>query len=183
MRVGQKILSIFHRRDKSIRDISKETGVPKSTVHYHKQKMNERIADAGTDFWETNEGRDFIVGLVIGTIYMFAIKAGNGGARLNEFFKLLNLDRYVGASNTTILKIIKQVEALILEYKQSVEMDIRNRREEIKLILGVDETWFDNMYLVCQDLSSGYLFFEQESEKRDTDAWDEHIKKTFQLTS
>jgi len=36
---------------------------------------------------------------------------------------------------------------------------------DIKLILGVDETWFDKMYLVCQELSSGYIFVEDESEK------------------
>ncbi len=183
MTLGKKIRSIFNLKNKPARAISAETGIPKSTAHYHKQKINRRIQESGTDFWETEEGMDFIIRLVVGTIYMFAIKAGNGGGRLNEFFELLNLDRYVGVSNTTVLKIIKQVEALILKYKEAAEQDIRQRCDEIKLILGVDETWFDNMYLVCQGLTSGYLFCESESEKRDAASWDGHIKKTFQLTS
>ena len=70
-----------------------------------------------------------------------------------------------------------------MEYKKAVEADMSERVEDIKLILGVDETWFDRMYLVCQELSSGYIFVENESEKRDAATWDSHIKKTFWLTT
>ena len=183
MKLLKKIYSIFVHKEKTVRKISEETGIPKSTVHYHKQKILERVNSSGTDFWERDEGRHFIVRLVIGTIYMFALKSGNGAGRLHEFFNLLKLEHYTGVSETTILKIIKEVEGLILEYKQSVELGISSNVEEIKLILGVDETWFDNMYLVCQELSSGYLFFEVESDKRDAQTWDNYIKKTFELTS
>jgi hypothetical protein len=37
--------------------------------------------------------------------------------------------------------------------------------------------------LVCQELSSGYLFFEVPSDKRDAETWDNYLKKTFELTS
>jgi len=114
---------------------------------------------------------------------MFALKSGNGSGRLREFFELLELNHYTGVSETTILKIIKRVEALILSYKEAVESEMVEKVAEIKLILGVDETWFDKMYLVCQELSSGYIFVEDESKKRDADTWDSHIKKTFELTS
>jgi hypothetical protein len=39
------------------------------------------------------------------------------------------------------------------------------------------------MYLVCQELSSGYIILETPSDKRDAQTWDEHIKKTFELTA
>jgi transcriptional antiterminator len=183
MKLLTKISSIFVLKEKTVRVISEKTGIPKSTVHYHKQKISERINSSRTDFWETDEGRHFIVRLVIGTIYMFALKSGNGAGRLHEFFKLLKLEHYTGVSETTILKIIREVEGIILEYKEAVEADISNKVEDIKVILGVDETWFDKMYLVCQELSSGYLFFEEDSDKRDAQTWDEYIKKTFELTS
>lgn len=70
-----------------------------------------------------------------------------------------------------------------MDYKEAVESEMVEKVAEIKLILGVDETWFDKMYLVCQELSSGYIFVEDESEKRDAATWDSHIKKTFELTS
>jgi len=174
MAILKKIRSIFSRRKKTVRQISLETGIPKSTVHYHKGKLSNRVEKSGTDFWETEAGMNFIIRLVIGTVYMFALKSGNGAGRLREFFELLELGHYTGVSETTILKIIKRVEALILSYKEAVESDMTEKAESVKLILGVDETWFDKMYLVCQELSSGYIFFENESEKRDA---------TFELTS
>ena len=183
MSLIKKIRNIFFRKEKTVRQISEETGIPKSTVHYHKNKIDKRISDSKFDFWETEAGMDFIIRLVVGTIYMFAIKSGNGAGRLREFFELLKIDHYVGVSETTILKIIKQVEKLILCYKEATEAGITERVEEIKLILGVDETWFDKMYLVCQELSSGYIVFETPSDKRDAETWDEHIKKTLQLTT
>ena len=152
-------------------------------MNYHKVKITERLEESGTDFWETEAGMNFIIRLVVGTVYMFALKSGNGAGRLREFFELLELNRYTGVSETTILKIIKRVEGLILSYKEAVEGEMSEKAEKIKVILGVDETWFDKMYLVCQELSSGYIFFETPSEKRDAVTWDSHIKKTFELTS
>lgn len=182
-KILEKIQNIFVRKEKPVRLISKETGIPKSTVQYHKEKINSRIEGSGVDFWETEEGMNFIIRLVIGTIYMFALKSGNGAGRLREFFELLKLEHYTGVSETTILKIIKEVEALILKYKEAVEAEITEKAEEVKVILGVDETWFNNMYLVCMELSSGYILFENESEKRDAQTWDDYIKKTFKLTT
>ena len=183
MSILKKIRNIFTLRTNTVRQISAELGIPKSTVQYHKGKITNRIAESGTDFWETEAGMNFIIRLVVGTVYMFALKSGNGSGRLREFFELLELNRYTGVSETTILKIIKRVEALILSYKEAVELELVEKIGEIKLILGVDETWFDKMYLVCQELSSGYIFVEDESEKRDAATWDSHIKKTFELTS
>ena len=183
MNICQKILSIFQRKEESVRAISEEIGVPKSTVHYHKQKISERIADQGTDFWESDLGRQHIIRLVIGSIYMFSIKAGNGAGLLNEYFELLALDKHTGISQSTILRIIRRVEALILEYRDAVEKEMRDKSDEIKLILGVDETWFDNMYLVCQDLTSGYLLTETPSQQRDVKAWDKVIKKTLYVST
>jgi hypothetical protein len=39
------------RKGNPVRKISKETRIPKSTVHYHKHKISERISTDGTDFW------------------------------------------------------------------------------------------------------------------------------------
>jgi len=32
---------------------------------------------------------------------------------------------------------------------------------ELQVSLGIDETWLDEMLLVCQDLISGYLFLNK----------------------
>jgi hypothetical protein len=178
MTLKEKTLAIFRQKGKTIREAANETSIPKSTVHYHKQTIDKRIKEVGTDFWESNAGSQFLIRLVVSTIFIFGIKSGNGAGRFKEFFNHLRIKDYLPSSETTILRIIKRIEYLILEYKRSVELQIHQRVGEIELILGVDETWFDKMYLVCQELSSGYVFFETEAEQRDTSTWDGHIKKT-----
>lgn len=165
-------------KDKTVRAAASETNIPKSTVFYHKQSINRRIGEVGTDFWESDVGYQFLIRLVVSTILIFGIKSGNGAGRFKEFFEHLGIKDYLPSSETTILRIIRRIEHLILEYKKSAELQIHQRVEEIELILGVDETWFDRMYLMCQELSSGYVFFETVAEQRDTSTWNVHIKKT-----
>lgn len=177
----EKIFSVFSRKKYSVRKIAEQTNIPKSTVSYHKQGIDKRIETSGTDYWETQSGNEFIIRLVVAVIFIFCIKSGNGAGRVEEFFVLLKLSDYLPASQTTILRIIKRIEELILEYRNAVEEKIYYRVKEIELILGVDETWFDRMVLVCQELSSGYIFVETEARQRDATTWNMHIKKIFKL--
>jgi hypothetical protein len=93
MNILGKVQSLFIRKEKTVRQISKETGIPKSTILYHKGKIVDRIGSSEIDFWETKTRINFIIRLVIGTIYMFTLKSRNEAARLREFFELLELSR------------------------------------------------------------------------------------------
>ena len=61
MSLLKKIRKIFTLQTKTVRQISAETGIPKSTVQYHKGKISNRLAASGTDFWETEAGMNFII--------------------------------------------------------------------------------------------------------------------------
>lgn len=174
---------ILRHKKETVRGTSAAVGLPKSTVHHHLQQSKFRSESSGENFWETEQGYHTIVRLVVGTIYIFGVKGGKGAGTLSEFFKMTELDKHAGLSQSSILKIIKRIECLILEYKDAVEKEIRSKVDEIKLILGVDETWFDQMYLVCQELSSGYIFFEEPSDDRKAETWDRFIKKTLYTTT
>jgi hypothetical protein len=69
MNIVDKLRSIFKHKEKTVHAIAENTGIPKSTVHYHKKRISERVRQNDTDFWETERGRTFIIRLVIGTIY------------------------------------------------------------------------------------------------------------------
>ncbi len=178
MTLKEKICSIFKSKGDTARKIAERTNIPKSTVHYHQQLIAKRIAKTGTDFCESDIGYQFTIRLVVSAILVFGIKSGNGAGRFKDFFEHLKLEDYLPSSETTILWIIKRIKHLILEYRESAENQIHCRGKEMELILGVEETWFDKMYLVCQELSSGFVFFETDAEQRDAATWSEHIKKT-----
>ena len=182
MKIREKITNIFKRRGKSGRTIARELGIPKSTVYYNMQQTKKRQSQAGTDFWDTDDGYTFMIRLVIASIYSFAVKGGFGAGRLKSYFEMLNIGAHLAVSETTVLKIIKNIEELILKYNDAKTREIKNSVKEIELILGVDETWFDKMLLVCQELQSGFIFCEESADDRSSETWDKHIKKTFDLS-
>jgi hypothetical protein len=182
MNIREKILSIFKRKDKSVREISKEISLPKSTVHYNLTQTKVRQQKSGSEFWDTEEGYRWSIKVVVSTIYFFGVKGGFGAGKLKDFFEILNLSTHMGISETTILKIIKQIENLLIEYGDAKSKEIKSKVKEIELILGVDETWFDSMLLVCQELQSGFIFCEEPAKDRSAETWDNMIKKILSVS-
>lgn len=121
----------------------------------------------GTDYWESPEGQGFLKKLIVGAIYTFGIKGGIGSGRISEYFSTLGLTDVAGVSESSIQRLTKEVEANILWYKELQERGLKTEAEaemrELKLVLGLDETWLDDMLLVCQDLTSGYLFLRSQA--------------------
>jgi len=78
MVILKKIRSIFSRQEKTVRQISIETGIPKSTVHHHKGKISNRVEKSGTDFWETEAGMNFIIRWVVGLYVYSKIRKWSG---------------------------------------------------------------------------------------------------------
>jgi len=84
----------------------------------------------------------------------------------------LNLERYAGVSESSIYRMIKEIEARILWYQSLVEKGLKEtsaeQSKELKVVLDLDETWLDDVLLVCQELTSGYLFLKSQakSERR-----------------
>ena len=75
----------------SIRDVAYQTGFSKSSVYRHKQAMERRDLHPESWFWETEEGRTWLVRLVVATIYTFGFKRGVGAETMSEYFVRLHL--------------------------------------------------------------------------------------------
>ncbi len=152
-------------RTKSVRRLSSELGKPKSTVHYQMQKQDNRVKDETTRFFESEAGESFLKRLIISTLYTFCLKGGVGAGRAHEFFERIQIQTHAGLSESSILRILEEIEELLLKYKELQESDLKESsasRTELEVVLGIDETWLDEMVLVCQDLRSGYLFLKKK---------------------
>jgi hypothetical protein len=83
---------------------------------------------------------------------------------VEEFFELIHIYSHVAISESSILRILREIEKSILAYKDLQESDLVSSKaygEKLKVVLGIDETWLDSMLLVCQDLISAYLFLKK----------------------
>ena len=148
-------------------EISKATGVPISTVAYHKSRVGRRISSSGTDQWETAWGQNFLKRMIISVIYTFGIKGGVGSKRISEHLGHLQIEGVAAVSESSIYRLTNEIISNILWYKELQEAGLseeaKTTMEELEVVLGMDETWLDEMLLICQDLISGYLFLKSQA--------------------
>lgn len=159
-----------HRRgnpSESLRKAGESIGVAKSTIHFHEQRREKRMEASGTGQWETAWGQWYLKRMIISTIYTFGIKGGVGSARISEHFGHLQLEGIGAVSESSIQRLTKEIEGNILWYKQlqetGLQEEARQEMKELKVVLGLDETWLDEMLLVCQELTSGYIFLKKQA--------------------
>lgn len=165
-KLWQKLTDHFRAHPtESVRQTSKKLGIPKSTIHDHQKRLEKRHTTSESEFWESESGQNFLKRLLVGAIYTFCIKGGIGAGRIEEFMDYLRVHTHAGVSESSIYRMMKEIEVSILKYKELVEQDLQQRAskelEQLEVVLGLDETWLDNMLLVCQELSSGYLFLKK----------------------
>ena len=151
--------------EQSMRELGRELGIAKSTVHDQVARQAGRGKDPEAVFLDSPAGQVFLKRLIVATLYTFGIKAGVGAGRIEEFMKLVQLHTRAGLSERSILRLLKEIEVSILRYQELVEQQLVSQasaqKQELEVVLGLDETWLDEMLLVCQELGSGYLFLKK----------------------
>jgi hypothetical protein len=176
-----KSLQIFNclcdHGTQSVRRLAHKTGFSKSSVHRLQQAMARRGGDPESWLWETEAGRQWLTRLVVATLYTFGLKRGVGMDTLHEFFVRLHLATQMGCSPTALRRVMQTLEATILETAATWEQEGGATSEGREVIGAVDETFLERMMLVCMDLVSGYLLFEEVAEDRSYDTWYALVEK------
>ena len=102
--------------EESVRQTGKILGIPKSTVHHHRQRTKKRQQFSESEFWDSEAGQNFIKRLMVSAIYTFGIKGGIGAGRIEEFMKQIRLNTHAGVSESSIYRMMKEIEVSILRY-------------------------------------------------------------------
>ena len=163
--------ALYDNAQQSIRHVAQQTGLSKSSVHRLKQAMARRDRHPESWWWETAEGRGWLLRLVVATLYTFGLKRGVGAETLHEFFVRLRLDMQVGCSPSALRGVMDVLEQTLLEVAQAWEQEGIAAGETKPIIGAVDETFLERMMLVFMDLVSGYLVFEEVAPDRTYDTW------------
>jgi hypothetical protein len=154
-----------------VRRIAQQTGLSKSSVQRLKQAMERRDVHPESWWWETTEGRRWLMRLVVATLYTFGLKRGVGVDTMSEFFARLRLETQIGCSPSALRGVIQALEATILKTAGGWEQDGLAGGEVREIIGAVDETFLEHMILVFMDLSTGYLLLEEGAEDRTYATW------------
>jgi hypothetical protein len=166
----------------SVRCLAERTGLSKSSVHRHLQAINRRDCYPESSLWETEAGRNWLIRLVVATLFVFGLKRGVGAETLSEFFSCLHLEAHVGCSPNALRRMMHTLERIILDTAAAWEQ-AGIAHGEIRPVIGaVDETFLPRMMLVFMDLASGYLWMEEVAVDRSYATWHDGINarlKTF----
>jgi Family of unknown function (DUF6399)/Winged helix-turn-helix DNA-binding len=174
--------SIRENGQQSIRRLAERTGLSKSSVHRHLQAIDRRDRYPESWLWETPEGRNWLVRLIVATLLLFGLKRGVGAETMSEFFGRLHLEAHVGCSPSALRSLMRMLEQTLLETAAAWEQQGIAHGEIRPLIGAVDETFLQRLMLVFMDLASGYLVVEEVAVDRTYDTWHGLVKarlKTF----
>lgn len=160
----------------SIRQVARQTGLSKSSVHRLGQAMARRNQHGESWFWETQDGRRWLIRLVVAVLYVFGLKRGVGAETMSAFFACLHIEQHVGCSPTTLRTLMEQIESLILETSAAWEREGIAQGQIGPIVGSVDETFLQRLMLVFMDLMSGYVLLEEAANDRTYETWYERVK-------
>jgi len=155
----------------SVRQLAQQTGLSKSSAHRLQQALERRNCHPESWLWETEEGRRWLMRLVVATLYIFGLKRGVGVDTISEFFARLRLATSIGSSPSALRGMMQALAQIILETGQAWEQNATAGGEVPELIGAVDETFLEHLLLVFLDLPTGYILLEEAVEDRSYATW------------
>ncbi len=150
----------------SIRQVARHTGLSQSRVHRLGQAMERRNGHPESWFWDTEEGHRWLIRLVVAALSHFGLTRGVGAETMRAFFACLHLEPQVGGAPSTLRAVMEQLEHLILETTEAWEREGIAQGQMGPIVGSVDATFLERMLLVCMDLVSGSLWFEEGAAAR-----------------
>ena len=174
---------LFDHGKQSVRQLANQTGFSKSSVYRLTQAMARRNQHPESWLWETAEGRQWLIRLVVATLYTFALKRGVGMETISEFLGRLNLETQIGCSPSALRSLMQTLEVSLVEIGRRWEQEGVESGEVREIVGGVDETFLQLLMLVFLDLPTGYLILEEVAEDRSYDTWHKLVKGRLETLS
>lgn len=173
-----KIVSILKDGERqSLREISSNSTIPKSSVHRHCVSLQKRVSSVGHSFFETEEGAAWLHRLFFAVIFVFGIQCNIGAETLSLFFGIITLTHYVSSSTSALRTAKNAVRKVINEYDDEQMKVVMEACKNKELHLGGDETFFDNTtFLVMMELTSGFILTEAKADDRTFKTWCDKTK-------
>ena len=172
--------SLCENATQSVRQLAQQTGLSKSSVHRLQQAMERRNGHPESWLWETEDGRRWLTRLVVAALYTFGLKRGGGLETMSEFFTHLHLETQVGCSPSALRGVMEALAVTIVETAGAWEQDGVAAGEVREIMGAVDEPFLEQMMLVFQDVSTGYIVQEEVADDRTYATWkalvDERLK-------
>ena len=167
----QVFTCLWEHGTQRVRRIAQQTGCSNSSVHRLQHALARRNSHPESWLWETADGRQWLMRLVVATLSTFGLKRGVGLDTLSEFFARRHLATQVGCSPSALRRVMQTLEAALVETAAAWEQEECASGAMREVIGAVDETFLERMILVLMDLATGYLLLEKVADDRTYPTW------------
>lgn len=156
----------------SLREAARAAELSCSTLRRLDTPLKTEFSPAVICFLQSPEGWEFLTRIVHSVVFVFVVYAGLGVKTFVHWLEESGLSSLVASSYGTWRGIVTEMETKVNEVCSAERMTLAEKMRPKSLTIGLDETFFPEMVLVCADAVSGFLFFETFSEKRDSVSWE-----------
>jgi hypothetical protein len=164
---------MIKKGETSCRKLAEIFNTSKSSISRKQHKLRNRENMPGASYFETEQGKRWILRMAVACIFIFGNISGVGSERISLFFSLIYATSFIGLSRSSAVKIEDQIDDIIIRFKEKHDKIIKDKAHEIEITPGGDETFFtDQMLIVLMELKSGFIFVEKPEEKRDHETWE-----------
>ena len=106
--------SLCDHGKQSVRRRAYQTGLSNSSVHRLQRAKVRRGGCPESWLWETEDGRHWLLRLVVGTLSTFGLTRGVGLDTISTFLTRLHLESQIGCSPTALRGVMRTVEVKLL---------------------------------------------------------------------
>lgn len=164
-------------RKTSQREMARSARIPFSTFQKETSRYTKLKAESpSAEFFMSEAGEAFLHRLLLVLQLLFVQTGLVGASVISRFLELMELDRFVAASETHWKNVKNDVQELITKYGEqeesaSIPASI-DPDDMIESHLILDETFYDKYpWLVAMDSRSGFLLCETQADKCTISAW------------
>jgi len=162
------------------RNLAERYEVPRTTLQHwinRKNKLKGKFDPNVVEFFESSSGQAWLHGMVISTFVVFHQNGNSGIPCLQNYFKMANIDKFVGSSQTALQNIAKKLDKQIKNFGKEESERLAQNMPHKSITGALDENFImDEMTLILMEPVSNFILAEQIEEKRDAETWERVTK-------
>lgn len=159
----------------SQRKLAEKYAVPRTTLQHWINRKNElkgKIDPKVVEFFESSSGQAWLHKMMLSTFLIFHHNGNSGIPDLHEYFEMVEINKFVGTSITSLQKVGKKIDKKIDTFGKKETGRLAKDMSPKSITGALDENFImDEMTLILMDPVAGFILAEQIEEKRDADTW------------
>jgi len=180
--VASNVIDYENAKEKiSQREYAKTNSIPRTTLqHWLYRKESLYALRAEIEFFESPVGLAFLHRMVVAAHMEFGENSPASLHNISRFFKLCNLDPFIGTSYSTQCRFGKSMDNGIIQFGELEKKRLSENMPKKKITLCEDETFHPETCMVAIEPRSNFIILEKYVEDRKSKTWNKVVDEAIE---